>query len=338
MKRVKELVTGLEDMARASGLSPGSPVQVICPSSPGPDDIPPPYSLAFNRSIHQGPGVRPLIPRDSSDTLNCSPPLIDASPVMFQCLFVMEAYLNSCLTSEDYPGPRAPDKLVELSERQFIELLVDVYDELLRRQEYELPNHEYLPERRSFHPYRNHARKTLSTLVPLRFGHLLEDIVFELKRRSPNLQRGSTNPVVDSPVCQNTPQPLLPLPEPHHSALIDGAATDPGQPSHRNSQSTTNQNQELPIIPTELDGGAGVVTKLSTKIDDPCSTILPAILRKYHITASWMDYSLYIVYGDKEHRLELDEKPLQIFKLLAKEGSKPRFMLRKISYAGELEA
>jgi hypothetical protein len=337
---VKELVTGLEDVARAAGLSPGSPVQTIYPSVPGPDDIPPPYSSTSDRSTHPSLRARPLVLEDSSSApvgTDHSPQLVDATPAMFQCLFVMEAYLNSCPTSEDRPGPRAPDKLLGLSERQFTELLVDVYDELLRRQEYELPTHQHLPERQSFHPRRNQARRTLSTLAPLRFGHLLEDIVFELKRRSPNLQCGPTDPLVDSRVCPNTPPPPLQLQETHQSAHIDGAVTDPLQLNYHTSQFITNQDQENPFAPAEDHVGADIFTTLSAKIDDPCYKILPAILRKYHITASWQDYSLYIIYGDKEHCLEMDEKPLQIFKLLAKEGSKPRFMLRKVGYVGEME-
>ncbi|KAI9801199.1 MAG: hypothetical protein M1825_003473 [Sarcosagium campestre] len=66
-------------------------------------------------------------------------------------------------------------------------------------------------------------------------------------------------------------------------------------------------------------------------MDDPCFKVLPAALKKYNINADWKQYALYIVYGDEERCLELDEKPLHLFKQLDKEGRKPMFMLRKIA-------
>lgn len=65
-------------------------------------------------------------------------------------------------------------------------------------------------------------------------------------------------------------------------------------------------------------------------MEDPCYKVLPAALKKYNINAPWDQYALYIVYGDKERCLGMDEKPLILFKQLDKEGKKPMFMLRKI--------
>jgi hypothetical protein len=64
-------------------------------------------------------------------------------------------------------------------------------------------------------------------------------------------------------------------------------------------------------------------------MDDPCLKVLPAALKKYNINADWRQYALYIVYGDQERCLGLDERPLILFKQLQKEGRKPMFMLRK---------
>ncbi|KAJ5239172.1 hypothetical protein N7468_003791 [Penicillium chermesinum] len=64
--------------------------------------------------------------------------------------------------------------------------------------------------------------------------------------------------------------------------------------------------------------------------EDPCYKVLPAALRKYNIHSDPKDYALYIVYGDQERCLQLDEKPLLLFKQLEREGRKPMFMLRKI--------
>ncbi|KAK4140515.1 uncharacterized protein C8A04DRAFT_14884 [Dichotomopilus funicola] len=69
-------------------------------------------------------------------------------------------------------------------------------------------------------------------------------------------------------------------------------------------------------------------------MDDPCYKVLPAALKKYQINAPWDQYALYIVYGDQERCLALDEKPLILFKQLDKEGKKPMFMLRKTNNGG----
>jgi hypothetical protein len=73
-----------------------------------------------------------------------------------------------------------------------------------------------------------------------------------------------------------------------------------------------------------------MLPKASWYIDYPCHRILPIALQKYNITADWRQYSLYIVDGDQEHRLDLNEKPMIIIKQLGREGRKPQFVLRKI--------
>ena len=64
-------------------------------------------------------------------------------------------------------------------------------------------------------------------------------------------------------------------------------------------------------------------------LDDPCHKVLPAALEKYNINEDWRQYALYIVYGDQERCLGLNEKPLWLFKQIDSEGRKPMFMLRK---------
>ena len=80
-------------------------------------------------------------------------------------------------------------------------------------------------------------------------------------------------------------------------------------------------------------GGPSVEIFKSFRVsmEDPCYRVLPAALKKYNINADWKQYALYIVYGDEERCLELEEKPLILFKQLDKEGRKPMFMLRKIA-------
>ncbi|KAI9502939.1 hypothetical protein GGI25_003213 [Coemansia spiralis] len=70
--------------------------------------------------------------------------------------------------------------------------------------------------------------------------------------------------------------------------------------------------------------------------DDPCSTILPHALKKYHINDSWHNYTLCIQYGQSskgkiERVLSLDEKPLHLFQQLKDSGESPVFVLKKKS-------
>ena len=57
--------------------------------------------------------------------------------------------------------------------------------------------------------------------------------------------------------------------------------------------------------------------------------LLHKALKRYNITDDWRQYALYIVHGDQERCLGLEEKPLLLFKQLDKEGRKPMFMLRR---------
>ncbi|EAW14570.1 adaptor protein STE50 [Aspergillus clavatus NRRL 1] len=89
-------------------------------------------------------------------------------------------------------------------------------------------------------------------------------------------------------------------------------------------------------VPTRSDSRAGADTpsveifkSFRVSMDDPCHKVLPAALKKYNINADWKQYALYIVYGDQERCLGLEERPLILFKQLEKEGRKPMFMLRK---------
>ncbi|KAJ1666372.1 hypothetical protein IW140_001101 [Coemansia sp. RSA 1813] len=71
--------------------------------------------------------------------------------------------------------------------------------------------------------------------------------------------------------------------------------------------------------------------------DDPCSTILPHALKKYHIDDAWHNYTLCIQYGAQsskgkvERILSLDEKPLHLFQQLKDAGESPVFVLKKKS-------
>ncbi|KAE8154710.1 hypothetical protein BDV25DRAFT_94100 [Aspergillus avenaceus] len=113
----------------------------------------------------------------------------------------------------------------------------------------------------------------------------------------------------------------------HHDDLTS-------QPRERLNPTPTQATR--PDIPTRSDSRAGndppsveIFKSFRVSMDDPCHKVLPAALKKYNINADWKQYALYIVYGDQERCLGLEERPLILFKQLEKEGRKPMFMLRK---------
>ncbi|QSZ37028.1 hypothetical protein DSL72_009120 [Monilinia vaccinii-corymbosi] len=166
-----------------------------------------------------------------------------------------------------------------------------------------------------------------------------------------------------SPGQPSPNQPSPTSPPSHHSSgstlasrsyRSDQQAT-PGQPTPGRSNFPQNDNDPYPSStysrdstkpapsrraqtpaleqPSSGGGGASVEIFKSFRVsmEDPCYKVLPAALKKYNINAPWEHYALYIVYGDKERCLGMEEKPLILFKQLDKEGKKPMFMLRKIS-------
>lgn len=101
-----------------------------------------------------------------------------------------------------------------------------------------------------------------------------------------------------------------------------------GRPSKDQSSRTANTGADG-LDPD--DPSVQIFKSFRVALDDPCWKVLPAALRKYNIQADWRQYALYIVYGDQERCVGLEEKPLALFKDLDREGKKPMFMLRKLA-------
>lgn len=141
----------------------------------------------------------------------------------------------------------------------------------------------------------------------------------------------------------------------HPQTLASRAYTQPGsarnyhdhhdEPSQQHSRSdrlNPPSSATRSEIPSRSDSRAGAETpsveifkSFRVSVDDPCYKVLPAALKKYNINGDWKQYALYIVYGDQERCLGLEERPLILFKQLEKEGRKPMFMLRKQQPAPE---
>ncbi|KAL4807524.1 hypothetical protein BDV18DRAFT_135481 [Aspergillus unguis] len=117
---------------------------------------------------------------------------------------------------------------------------------------------------------------------------------------------------------------------------------DDGQQHSRSDRLNPPSSATRSEIPSRSESRAGAETpsveifkSFRVSVDDPCYKVLPAALKKYNINGDWKQYALYIVYGDQERCLGLEERPLILFKQLEKEGRKPMFMLRKQQIAPE---
>lgn len=119
--------------------------------------------------------------------------------------------------------------------------------------------------------------------------------------------------------------------------LRKNIASDTTNTSTSTSQATSEIHSvvEDPLNTPDAPSDTNAKTQsFRVRMEDPCYKVLPAALKKYNITADWQLYDLYIVYGDTERCMGLNEKPLLVFKQLDKEGVKPMFMLRKKQVPG----
>ncbi|KAK4963561.1 hypothetical protein LTR10_001190 [Elasticomyces elasticus] len=108
------------------------------------------------------------------------------------------------------------------------------------------------------------------------------------------------------------------------------------RPSRRQAPTPSPREDETPqTAPLPRDRGdrdnpqVEIFKSFRVSIEDPCRVVLPVALKRYNILDDWRQYALYIVHGDQERCLGLEEKPLLLFKQLDKEGRKPMFMLRR---------
>ncbi|KAF2011437.1 RA-domain-containing protein [Aaosphaeria arxii CBS 175.79] len=132
-------------------------------------------------------------------------------------------------------------------------------------------------------------------------------------------QRNTPAPLSSRQPLRNTAQSASTPDDPPlsgGSTLNSSSLQNPPLSANSNQQSTPNPQVEI-------------FKSFRVSIDDPCHKVLPVALKKYNITADWRQYALYIVHGDQERCLGLNERPLILFKQLDKEGRKPMFMLRK---------
>ena len=70
--------------------------------------------------------------------------------------------------------------------------------------------------------------------------------------------------------------------------------------------------------------------QLRASKEDSCEKVLRNAMKRHNLNeADWRQHVLVICYGDQERVLDLDEKPVQIFKSLKQQGLHPAIMLRQ---------
>lgn len=149
----------------------------------------------------------------------------------------------------------------------------------------------------------------------------------------------SANPYQEDSSRSFTAPPYEP-PSSAKSATSGGKSTPGSAPSRDQTSSAPPGGQSQSASSGANSGSAAagqeapqieIFKSFKVSLEDPCWKVLPAALNKYNIHADWRQYALYIVYGDQERSVGLEEKPLALFKELDREGKKPMFMLRKLA-------
>ncbi|EDO19128.1 hypothetical protein Kpol_2000p96 [Vanderwaltozyma polyspora DSM 70294] len=108
------------------------------------------------------------------------------------------------------------------------------------------------------------------------------------------------------------------------SSSKSGKPPIPNRPNSSHSYNeSTNTNIEKSSIATEP------LKQLRASKEDSCERILRNAMKRHNLNEhEWRQYGLVICYGDQERILELDEKPVVIFKNLKQQGLHPTIMLR----------
>ena len=121
-----------------------------------------------------------------------------------------------------------------------------------------------------------------------------------------------------------------PTPTPNNATTRSNRQPLPQQSTQTLRDPMQSQQDDTASVNTARDAPSVEIFKsFRVSMEDPCHKVLPAALKKYNINADWRQYALYIVFGDQERCLGMEEKPLILFKQLDREGRKPMFMLRR---------
>ncbi|KAK6542332.1 Adaptor for signal transduction [Orbilia ellipsospora] len=83
---------------------------------------------------------------------------------------------------------------------------------------------------------------------------------------------------------------------------------------------------ESPVIKSPM---IRMIQDQTPGLNEKTYQVLPAALKQYGIEADWWDYELWVTFNGGERMFDDDEKPLEIFKQMARDGMEPMLKLRK---------
>lgn len=146
---------------------------------------------------------------------------------------------------------------------------------------------------------------------------------------NPRTFGGVQTPSTARPYYSEEQLPHAAYPSSSSSSLVDRDPRNPTPTPATRPRPTRDALEEPPTSGNREAPSVEIFKSFRVSMEDPCHRVLPAALKKYNINADWRQYALYIVYGDQERCLGLEEKPLILFKQLDREGRKPMFMLRR---------
>ncbi|KAL9027903.1 MAG: hypothetical protein Q9196_003639, partial [Gyalolechia fulgens] len=130
--------------------------------------------------------------------------------------------------------------------------------------------------------------------------------------------RNASNPT-PTPNSGGSFRTRQPIPQQSSQTLRDAQLQ---QQQQQQQQQADDQNPPLSSA-ASVAPSVEIFKSFRVSMEDPCHKVLPAALKKYNINADWRQYALYIVFGDQERCLGMEEKPLILFKQLDREGRKP---------------
>lgn len=118
----------------------------------------------------------------------------------------------------------------------------------------------------------------------------------------------------------------------HPMGSTTSLQTKPPSLSNKPSMTRSGSSQfNAAMTPGLLSSGSNEPLKqLRASKEDSCERILKNAMKRHHLNEQdWKQYVLVICYGDQERILDLEEKPVVIFKNLKQQGLHPAIMLRR---------
>ncbi|CAR29035.1 hypothetical protein ZYGR_0W00630 [Zygosaccharomyces rouxii] len=112
------------------------------------------------------------------------------------------------------------------------------------------------------------------------------------------------------------------------SRKMSGHSVKPANPSRSTSSHLVNET----LAPSQASQqvSSEPLKQLRASKEDSCERILKNAMKRHNLSdQDWRGYVLVICYGDQERVLDLDEKPVVIFKNLKQQGLHPAIMLRR---------